>query len=296
MIEITKDFLRGNPLPQLNETGDKKDRGRLLLIGGSAQMPGPIILAALAALRAGAGKVQVITGASIAPTVAGVLLEGRVFAMPETQAGGIAESAFDRILERTTRADAILVGPGLIDEQSLAPLIPHLITRLEGKPLVLDAGALNLIKGVRSNSESLYAEVLLTPHRGEMARLLERPLEHIAKEPVEAAKQATANFKVNVLLKGADTFLATTTGELYRHKGGNIGLATGGSGDTLAGLIGGLLARGATIAQAAAYGVYIHAQAGARLAQYLSPLGFLARELLPEFPKLLGELKAESSQ
>lgn len=296
MIEITKDFLRGNPLPQLNETGDKKDRGRLLLIGGSAQMPGPIILAALAALRAGAGKVQVITGASIAPTVAGVLLEGRVFAMPETQAGGIAESAFDRILERTTRADAILVGPGLIDEQSLEPLIPHLITRLEGKPLILDAGALNLVKGARLNSESPYAEVLLTPHRGEMASLLQCPIEQIAKEPVEAAKQATANFKVNVLLKGADTFLATTTGELYRHKGGNIGLATGGSGDALAGLIGGLLARGATIAQAAAYGVYIHAQAGARLAQCLSPLGFLARELLPEFPKLLGELKKESSQ
>jgi NAD(P)H-hydrate repair Nnr-like enzyme with NAD(P)H-hydrate dehydratase domain len=129
-----------------------------------------------------------------------------------------------------------------------------------------------------------------------MARLLECPLEQIAKEPVDAAKQATARFNVNVLLKGADTYLAMATGELYHHKGGNIGLATGGSGDALAGLIGGLLARGATIAQGAAHGVYIHAQAGARLAQCLSPLGFLARELLPEFPKLLGELKEESTQ
>ena len=295
MVEITKDFLRDNPLPQLDDAGDKKDRGRLLLIGGSSQMPGPIILAALAALRAGAGKVQVITGASIAPTVAGALLEGRVFAMPETQAGGIADSAFDRILERTTRADAILIGPGLIDEQSLAPLIDHLLTRLEGKPLVIDAGALNLITGSVQKIESPSVNVLLTPHRGEFARLLGCPLEQITKEPVQAVRGAVAKFKVNILLKGSDTFLATTPGELYRHKGGNIGLATGGSGDALAGLIGGLLARGASIAQAAAYGVYIHAQAGARLARCLSPLGFLARELLPEFPKLLGELKEESS-
>jgi hydroxyethylthiazole kinase-like uncharacterized protein yjeF len=295
VIEITKDFLRDNPLPQLEDTGDKKDRGRLLLIGGSPQMPGPIILAALAALRAGAGKVQVVTGDSIAPTVAGVLWEGRVFAMPETPAGGIAASAFDRILERTTRADAILIGPGLIDEQSLAPLVDHLLTHLEGKPLVLDAGALSLIVRAGSKRES-RSDVLLTPHRGEMARLLKCPLGQIAKEPVEAVRQASATFKANVLLKGADTFLGATSGELYRYKGGNIGLATSGSGDALAGLIGGLLARGATIAQAAAYGVYVHAQAGARLARHLSPLGFLARELLPEFAKLLGELTGESSQ
>jgi NAD(P)H-hydrate repair Nnr-like enzyme with NAD(P)H-hydrate dehydratase domain len=132
--------------------------------------------------------------------------------------------------------------------------------------------------------------VILTPHIKEMAALLKCKTDRVSGDPFGAVQKAVKKFKVNVLLKGAETLLALTDGRFYRHRGGNMGLATGGSGDTLAGLMGGLLARGAPPAEAAIWAVYVHARAGERLAQRIGPLGFLARELPAEFPGLLKEL------
>ena len=290
VVEITKILLHDLPLPQPDERGDKEERGRLLVVGGSPEMPGTIILAAIAALRAGAGKVQIATCSSIALSVASTLLEGRVFAMPETTAGGIAPDAAEAILERARQADAVLVGPGMTDEESTGRLVKQILSDLNDVPIVLDAGALTALSTVKLDNATMRDNVILTPHMKEMALLLKCKTDKITRDPFGAVRRAVKKFRVNVLLKGAETLLALTDGSFYRHRGGNIGLATGGSGDTLAGLMGGLLARGASPAQAAIWAVYVHARAGERLARRIGPLGFLARELPAEFPGLLKEL------
>jgi ADP-dependent NAD(P)H-hydrate dehydratase len=287
VIEITDELLRDWPLPTPDPRGDKETRGRILIIAGSRELPGAAILSGLAALRAGAGKVQIATGRSIAQGVALAVLEGRVFALPETEKGGIAPEAADAILEQARRADAVLIGPGLVDEESTTELLARLFPRLIDRPLLVDAGALPAIKLLGGEMKQGAKQVLITPHAGEMAKLLGRESKQIIDDPVRAAQEAVQKWKVDVVLKGAETFVALTNGTLYAHRAGNIGLATGGSGDVLAGLMGGLLARGAPAEQAAAWAICVHARAGERLAGTIGPLGFLARELLPEFPDLL---------
>lgn len=290
-VEITDTLLRDWPLPQPDPRGDKEERGRILIVGGSPEMPGPVILAATAALRAGAGKVQIATCASIAPLVSVTLLEGRVFAMRETPAGGIAPDSAEAIIERARQADALLVGPGMVDKENIAELLVNLLPRVKAIPMVLDAGALTGLGEAHYPDAPLGDNVIITPHVGEMASLLQCERAEVARDPMWAILKAVEKFKVNVVLKGAETLLAAEGGRLYRHSTGNVGLATGGSGDTLAGLMGGLLARGASPAQAAAWAIYVHARAGERLARRVGSLGFLARELLSEFPRLLTELE-----
>jgi ADP-dependent NAD(P)H-hydrate dehydratase len=294
VIDIDDKLLLNWPLPGPDPQGDKNSRGRILIIAGSQEMPGTAILSGLAALRAGAGKVQIATGKSIAQSVAAAILEGKIFALPETLKGGIAPDAADAILEQAQRADSILIGPGLVDEESIIELLARLFSALEGKPLLLDAGALPAVKVLGSHMKMTGNHVLITPHVGEMAKLLGRDAKEIINNPVIAARDAVQKWKVNVVLKGAETFVALFDGKLYAHRGGNIGLATGGSGDILAGLMGGLLARGASPGQAAAWAIFIHACAGEKLSRTIGPLGFLARELLPEIPAFLSKVGKES--
>ena len=290
MVDISDDLLRSLPLPQPGEGGDKEERGRVLIVAGSPGMPGAAILAGLAALRAGAGKVQIAVGESIAPLVASGVLEGRVFSLPETGGGGLAMGASETILEQAGRADAVLIGPGLIDEPSIAKLLRRLLPELREKPLLLDAGALQALKGNGRNPEALGEKVILTPHAGEMAVLLGCEEGEVVEDPESAAANAVERFGANVVLKGEQTYIALPDGAMYRNRAGSIGLATGGSGDVLAGLMCGLLARGAAPGVASIWAVYVHALAGERLAGRIGPLGFLARELVPEFPALLHEL------
>lgn len=290
-IEITGTLLRDWPLPQPSAYADKNERGRILIVGGSLEMPGTVILAALAALRAGAGKVQVATCAGITALVGAAVLEGRVFAMPETPGGGIDPAAADAIIERALQADAVVVGPGMVDERAIAGLLEQLLPRLDGIPILLDAGALTVLRKIHDGGVRLHQDIILTPHANEMAQLLKCEEARVTGSPMEAIRDAAAKFKTHVVLKGAETLIIAPDGILYRHRSGKVGLGTGGSGDTLAGLMGGLLARGAAPSQAAAWAVFVHALAGDRLSQSVGPLGFLARELLDEFPGLLVEIE-----
>jgi ADP-dependent NAD(P)H-hydrate dehydratase len=290
-IEITGALLRDWPLPQPSTNSDKEERGRVLIVGGSSEMPGTVILAALSALRAGAGKVQMAVCASVATLVGAAVLEGRVFAMPETSAGGIEPGAADAIVERALQSDAVVIGPGLIDEQSIVGLLERLLPRIDSAPILLDAGALPALRKVHDGGARLRPDIILTPHAGEMAQLLKCEEAQVTRNPMEAIQEAASRFKTHIVLKGSETLISDPDGALYRHRSGNVGLGTGGSGDALAGLMGGLLARGASPAQAAAWAVFTHARAGDRLSLRIGPLGFLARELLDEFPSLLVEIE-----
>jgi ADP-dependent NAD(P)H-hydrate dehydratase len=287
---ITPDLLRSWPLPQPDEEGDKEERGRVLVVGGSPEMPGAVLLAAVAALRAGAGKLRIATGQGIAQLVAAAVPEARVFSLPETGAGAIHESAADSLVEYGQSVQAVVVGPGMVDEAAVTRLLRGVLPRLEDPVVILDAAALAVAGEDPESLRPLRDRLILTPHAGEMAGLLGVDKSSVARAWRGMARRAAVRFGAVVALKGAETVIAAPGGEMYCNRAGNVGLATSGSGDTLAGIVAGLAARGANPLQATAWGVYLHAAAGDRLAARMGRLGFLARELLAEIPALMAEL------
>ncbi len=293
--EITEELLRSMPLPRHGEGDDKDARGRVLVIAGSAEVPGGALLAAVAALRAGAGKLQVATVRSVATAMALALPEARVTGLEETSAGEIAVGEAERLAARGAGADAVLLGPGMMDVDCAGRLAAAILGRCAEVPasFVLDAAAMQALPDCRAavRGGPLAGRVVVTPHAGEMARLLGASREAVQADRLGAAREAAAAFGVVVAMKGSGTFVVTPDGRAWCLTRGNVGLATSGSGDTLAGIITGLLARGATPVEATAWGVYLHAEAGARLARSHGPVGFLARELLAEIPRIMAEME-----
>jgi ADP-dependent NAD(P)H-hydrate dehydratase len=296
-ILINPDVLRRMPLPQPDEEGDKESRGRILVVGGSTQMPGAAVLAGVGALRAGAGKLRIATCRTVAPFVAVAVPEARVFALPETQDGGIDAGGARLIAEYAREARALLIGPGMIDEPAIARLVEGLLSRVESLPLslrptlILDADALNILTNEPRLLAGLGGRAVLTPHATEMSEMTGEPEEKITSDPASAAKHVADRFGAVVALKGRETLIvAPHIATVYANRAGNVGLATSGSGDVLAGLIAGLAARGADPLTAAVWGVHAHALAGERLARRVGRIGYLARELLDEIPVVLNEL------
>ncbi|HVG04576.1 MAG TPA: NAD(P)H-hydrate dehydratase [Burkholderiaceae bacterium] len=289
-VDVDDECLRGWPLPQPDAEGDKEERGRVLVIAGSREMPGALILAANAALNAGAGKLMVATAASVARLVATALPEARVIELTETEAGGIDRSAVERVRERLQRVDAVLIGPGMQDEPAVCGFCAELLGHLSTSLLVLDAAAMG-VAGQAPGIGKFSSPTILTPHAGELAHLTGGNKQDICAQPTQAVTNAARRWNAVVALKGATTFIAAPDGSLWRHRGGNVGLAISGSGDVLAGVIVGLASRGASAEQAAIWGVALHARAGERLAERSGPLGYLARDLSAEVPALMASLK-----
>jgi ADP-dependent NAD(P)H-hydrate dehydratase len=285
---LDDDALRAWPLQMPSSEGDKEERGRLLVIAGSREMPGAAVLAATAALRAGAGKLAIASGERAAGSIALAVPEARVVALPETAAGGIDPDAADLLTQLKRPFDAILIGPGMQDETSTCELAVRLLTALAPTSVILDATAMGAVKHTRESS----VPVLITPHAGEMAHLLGIAKEAINEDPLPIACEAAMRWNAAVALKGATTFIAMPGAHTWRHAGGNAGLAISGSGDVLAGIIAGLAARGAALDQAAAWGVALHARAGDRLSARVGPLGYLAREISAEVPGIMHALSS----
>jgi hydroxyethylthiazole kinase-like uncharacterized protein yjeF len=286
---ITSEFLGRIPLSQPAEDGDKDQRGRVLVIAGSASVPGAALLAATAALRAGAGKLQIATCQSIATHLGLAVPEALVLGLPETSSGEIDPSAAVLLRERIARCDAVLIGPGMLDEDAISSLIANLLDCDPGAAFVMDAGALARLKDIADVLARHKGRMVITPHAGEMANLLGVDKYDVLGNPAEIAGQAASLLHCVVVLKGPCTYIATPDGATWTYSDGNVGLATSGSGDTLAGIVAGLLARGVSPLEAAQWGVFVHGEAGNRLAQTRGPLGFLARELLAEIPAIMAK-------
>ena len=289
-VEVDDACLRSWPLPQPDADGDKEERGRVLVIAGSREMPGALILAAKAALNAGAGKLTVATAAGVARLVATALPEARVIELVETDAGGIDQSAIARVRELLPRVDAVLIGPGMQDEPAVCDFCARLLDHPSTFVLVLDAAAMGVVLDSARRVEKFSSATILTPHAGELAHLTGGDKEGIGAQPAQAAANAAQRWNAVVALKGATTFIAAPDGSLWRHARGNVGLAISGSGDVLAGVIAGLASRGASAEQAAVWGVALQARAGEQLAARSGPLGYLARDLSAEVPALMGAL------
>ena len=286
-VKVDDALLRAWPLPAPDAAGDKETRGRTVVIAGSREMPGAAWLAAVAALRAGAGKLVVATARSVASGLALKLPEARVIGLAETADGGLVADGQAALAEVLAVADAVLIGPGLQDAGASVRLVHDVISRSASRDdmrLVLDAAAMD------AATDRFTRPVLLTPHAGEMAHLSGIDKDTVCRDAEQLALQTARQRNAVVALKGATTWIAAPDGRCWRHDGGNVGLATSGSGDTLAGLICGLAARGAALEQAAVWGVALHARAGDALARRLGPLGYIASELLAEVPALMHRL------
>jgi ADP-dependent NAD(P)H-hydrate dehydratase len=270
------------PVP---DDADKNVRGRVFIIAGSPAMPGAAVLAATAALRAGAGTLRIGVAESVAPLVGVAILEAMVVAFAQTGDGAIAEGCGDAAARHAAQSDALLIGPGMAEPPACDAFVVATLSRAN-VPAVVDAAALAPLRDRPELLHRLAGRAVLTPHAGEMAMLLGRKRTEVERHAERCAEEAARRFAAVVVLKGASTLIVTPEGERYVHTGGPVGLATSGSGDTLAGVIAGLLARGAPPLVAAAWGVHAHAGAGAVLQRKIG-MGFLARELLAEIPPLL---------
>jgi ADP-dependent NAD(P)H-hydrate dehydratase len=299
-IDVDQALLRAWALPMPSANSDKEGRGHVLILGGSREMPGAVILAATAALRAGAGKLTIATGKSVAQLVALALPEARVIGLAETDTGGFTRDAVAKLDPLADQVTAILVGPGMQDEPATAALVHALLPRLAGSDtsVVLDACAMGtILYPPEGKAPFRFTQpVVLTPHAGEMAHLGGQDKDAILADPDGHARDASGRWNAIVALKGARTVVAAPDGARWQHEGGNVGLATSGSGDTLAGIIAGLAARGASLAQATCWGVALHAQAGERLGRQFGQLGYLAREIPGEIPFLLEQIAGTRRQ
>lgn len=294
-MAITDDLLRGWALPQPDdgagavEGRGKEIRGSVLVAGGSVEVPGAIILAGIAALRAGAGKLQIATCRDVAPAIAIAIPEARVLGLAQSQSGDIDPSACDSLANAIKAVPAALVGPGMLDITAVQELMGRLLPRVTGTALALDAGALAAVSADAAALHHLDGNAVLTPHTAEIALMLGIDEDEVTRDPLKVARHAAAITRSVVVLKGAQTYVAAPDGAMYCYSDGSIGLATSGSGDTLAGVVAGLLARGVEPVQAAVWAVYLHGSAGHMLTRRMGKLGFLARELLAELPALMAQ-------
>lgn len=290
--EVDDALLHAWPLPEAAPDGDKEDRGRVLVVAGSREMPGAAILAATAALRAGAGKLVIATPASAAQTVAAAMPEARVIALPEGADGSPTPDGLASLQEIAGATAALLAGPGMIGRAGTVAFVQMLLPLFRHATVVLDALALDAVP----SSFPFAQPVILTPHAGEMAHLTGDGKEDLQERPFDAALQQAREWNAVVSLKGATTVVATAAGTGWVHCCEAPGLGTSGSGDVLAGIVAGLAARGAPPEQALVWGVALHARAGLALGERAGALGFLARDLSREVPRLMHDLASRAKK
>jgi hydroxyethylthiazole kinase-like uncharacterized protein yjeF len=284
---VTPQVLRGWRLPE--PTGGKESRGSILVVGGSTETLGAVTLAAEAALRSGAGKLQVVVPSKVAPHVSIALPEALVRGVPSTEAGAIEGSSVELFLDLVEKASAVLVGPGTADREQTQALVEGLLPELRC-PVVLDALGLAAVTADPGCLHHLEGRVVLTPNPTELAISLHVDADEVEDDPAGCARRLAEQTHATVGLGGATSWVAGPDGRLWEDESGGAGLGVSGSGDVRAGVVAGLLARGAEPDQAAVWASYLHGRAGERLAATVGRLGFLARELPPEIPRVIAEV------
>ena len=275
------------PLPPLEAVDDKEGRGRVLVVAGGARVPGAALLTGLAALRAGAGKLQLAAPEASALHIGLAAPEAAVLPVPVTAAGEFAAEAAEALKDSACEAHAIVIGPGMLDREAAGAIAQGLIAVSPDARFVLDAAAMTGADFTTDTLKRRAGHLVLTPHAGEMAKLLGVEKAEVEGDPLTAGRRLAREAGAVVAMKGASTWIVTPDGRAWRHDDGVVGLATSGSGDVLAGLIGGFLARGASPLVATLWGVCVHGGAGVRLSARIGAVGFLAREILDEAPAVI---------
>jgi hydroxyethylthiazole kinase-like uncharacterized protein yjeF len=288
--EISAKSLRAIPLPDWPGSASKADYGKLLIIGGSRRLPGAALLAARAALRCGVGTVRLAAPESIAAHLGIALPELMIIPLAETTSGTVSRDALETIRAQFEQCDAVVLGPGLDENdetnefiRALAPEIPL--------PTLLDASAILALAGHHSGA-ALFPRVW-TPHGGELESLAKVKLDEIGDAETFALDWAR-DHGATLVWKGRETLVASPDGELWRNTAGTRGMGTAGSGDLLAGCIGALLAQGLKPSHAATWGVHAHARAGELSAKKLGDDGLMASDFCERLPHALKLLRAKT--
>ncbi len=289
---VTPDWVR-TLLPARPLDANKGTFGRLLVVAGSESYIGAAYLACAAAIRAGAGLVTLAAPASISPVIAAQLPEVTHLRLRESEWGVVDGAGVAlTILDALPNYDALLIGCGLGQDGLTAAMLRRLLKEPIAVPLLLDADALNLLSLQREWWKSLHATAILTPHPGELSRLLAQPVPAIQSSRLSSVRSASAQFGQTVLLKGAFSVVAPPFGEAALLPYANPALASAGTGDVLSGIIAGLLAQGLTPFNAGAAGAYLHGAAAENLRAVLGDSGLAASDLLPEIPRVSPPLRS----
>jgi ADP-dependent NAD(P)H-hydrate dehydratase len=281
------------PLPARAADSHKGSFGRVLVVAGSRGMSGAAVLCASAALRSGAGLVRLAVPREIQAIVASSNPCYTTACLPQDDHGRLDDTAEPELMELVLANDVVAAGPGLGHSASISRLIQALL-RWSTVPLVLDADALNNLQGHLPALSQSTAPRILTPHPGEFARLLQIEVAEVKARRQELAVQFAAEHGVVLVLKGNGT-LVTDGQKLYRNTSGNPGMATGGTGDVLTGLIAALVGQGLMPFTAAQLGVYLHGLAGDLARNVLGEVSLTAADLLDYLPRAFLSLPRESA-
>ena len=267
-------------LPERLPESHKGDYGKILLLCGSVGYTGAASLAAMGALRTGAGLVYLGVPESIYAIEAGKLLEPVVFPLPDRD-GMFSPAAADAIKDRLQSMDAVLIGPGIGQSEGTQKFVEFVLQNFQG-PVVVDADGINVLKPHKDILRGRTSPTILTPHPGEFCRFTD----HDCSDRISAAVDLANDLGVVVILKGNQTVITDGT-DCYINPTGNPGMAVGGSGDVLAGMITALLGIGLMPLEAAACGVWLHGAAGDLCAKELGQYGMLPSDMLNVLPRLL---------
>lgn len=287
LVTVTPTTLRAWPLPAPGE--DKEARGRLVVVGGTGRTPGGVRLAGEAALRAGAGKLRLATVASTVAPLGVAVPECATVALPETGDGAIAPDAATAVLAEAEAADTLLVGTGFVDPDASVALLEKVLPEVR-TPVVLDALASAFLTARPDGVVHLEGRAVATLNLSEVAHTAGCDEDEVEADPAGVAGRVARRSGVVVVCGGPAKHVVTPDGRCWVVEGGGPGLGVSGSGDVLAGIVAGLLARGAEPAQAAVWGSAVHARLGEVLAARVGTVGYLARDLPGVVPAALTEL------
>jgi NAD(P)H-hydrate epimerase len=269
----------------------KGTTGHLLVVAGSIGKTGAASMTSISALRAGAGLVTLGIPKSLNAIMESHILEAMTIPLPESQAGILGDSAFETIAKLIAGKKCLAIGPGMGQAVETKRLM-HKILTTSDIPMVIDADGLNNLVGQVQTLQQAKAPIILTPHPGEMARLLDVNVGVVQQDRLYCARQFAINHRVHVVLKGARTVIAHPDGRIFINPTGNAGMASGGMGDVLTGIIAGCIVQGLSPEPAAHLGTYLHGAAADYLAETIGPFGYLASEVMDAIPGQIKKIAA----
>ena len=283
---LTRDRIQ-SCLPPRMPDAHKGTTGHLLVVAGSPGKTGAAAMTAISALRSGAGLVTLGIAETLNPVLESQVLEAITAPLPETQPGVLGESALDTIINLMEGKKCVTIGPGLGQAEKTKNLVQKIV-KSSPIPLIVDADGLNSLAGHAQILKNAKAPVILTPHPGEMARLMDTGVGAVQQDRIKCARDFASSFNVHVILKGARTVIGHPDGRVFINPTGNAGMASGGMGDVLTGIIAGLVVQGLSPEYACRAGVYLHGAAADSLVETIGPYGYLAGDVMKAIP---GEIK-----
>jgi hydroxyethylthiazole kinase-like uncharacterized protein yjeF len=282
---LTPDLIRTVFQPRPLDS-HKGHTGHILVIAGSPGKTGAAAMTAMSAMRAGAGLVTLGIPASLNSFMETQVTEAMTEPLPETKESVLGEASFNRIMALLSDKRCMAIGPGIGINPETKTLVQRLLQESK-KPMVIDADGLNCLIGCTEMLKNFQNPIVLTPHPGEMARLVGTTAADVQKDRIHCARDFAQKFNVHIVLKGARTIVAHPDGSVFINPTGNPGMASGGMGDVLTGIIAGFIAQNHPPELAARAGVYLHGAAADALSKNMGPFGYLATDVMNALPETI---------